>query len=56
MRGELGLRVFGKRVLRKIFEPNGDKATEERRKLHNKELCNLYCSPKVCVIKSERMG
>jgi hypothetical protein len=32
------LRVFEKRMLRKIFGPKRDEATEELRKLHNGEL------------------
>jgi hypothetical protein len=49
------LRVFGKRVLRSIFGPKRDEATEEWIKLHNKELSVLYCSPNVIrVIKLRR--
>jgi len=39
-----GLRVFEKRVLRKMFEPKRDEVTGEWRRLHNKELNDLYCS------------
>jgi hypothetical protein len=52
-REEHRLRVFEKRVLRRIFGP---KREEDRlwRKLHNDELHNLYSSPYiVMVIKSE---
>ena len=43
-------------MLRGIFGPKRDKVTEERRKLHNEELNDLYCSPNVVrVIKSRRM-
>jgi hypothetical protein len=52
---EQRLRVFEKRVLRKIFGP---KREEDRswRKLHNDELHSLYSSPNiVTVIKSRRM-
>jgi hypothetical protein len=38
--------VFGNRVLRR-FGPNRDDVTEERRKLHNEELSDLYCSPTI---------
>jgi hypothetical protein len=50
------LRVFGKRVLRKIFRPKSD---EDRlwRKLHNDELHGVYSSPNIVrVIKPRRMG
>jgi hypothetical protein len=43
-REEDWLRVFEKRVLRKMFEPKRDEVTGEWRRLHNKELNNLYCS------------
>ena len=43
-------------VLRRIFGPKRDEVTEERRKLHNKELNDLYYSPNIVrVIKSRRM-
>jgi hypothetical protein len=42
---ERRLRVFDKRVERKIFEPKGDEGTREWRKLHNEELNDPYCSP-----------
>jgi hypothetical protein len=48
--------VFENRVLRSIFEPKRDEVTGEWRKLHNKELINLYTSPTmVGVIKYRRM-
>ena len=44
------------RVLRRIFDPKRNEVTEERRKLHNEELNDLYCSPTIVrVIKSRRM-
>jgi len=56
MREERRLKVFENRVLRRIFGPKRDEVTEEWRKLHNKELSNLYCSPNIVrVIKSRRM-
>jgi len=56
LREERRLRVFENRVLRRIFGPKRDEATEEWRKLHNKELNNLYSSPNIVrVIKSRRM-
>jgi hypothetical protein len=35
------LRIFGNRMLRRIFGPGG------WRKVHNEELCNLYSSPDI---------
>jgi hypothetical protein len=37
--------VFENRVLRRIFGPKRDEVTGECRKLHNKELHDLYSSP-----------
>jgi hypothetical protein len=48
--------VFENRVLRGIFGPKRDEVTEERRKLHNGELYNLYSSSDIVrQIKSRRM-
>jgi hypothetical protein len=50
------LRVFDNRVLRRIFAPGRDEVTGEWRKLHNKELRDLYSSPSIIrIIKSRRM-
>jgi hypothetical protein len=50
------LRVFQKRVLRRIFESKRDEVTGGWRKLHNEELHNLYSSPSIIrMIKSRRM-
>jgi hypothetical protein len=50
------LRVFANRVLRRIFGPKRDEVTGEWRKLHNRELHNLYSSPDIIKqIKSRRM-
>jgi hypothetical protein len=49
------LRVFENRALRRIFGPKRDGVTGGWRKLHNKELHNLYCSPIIIIIKSRRM-
>ena len=45
LREERRVRVFGNRVLRRIFGPKRDEATGEWRKLHNEELNDVYCSP-----------
>jgi hypothetical protein len=48
--------VFENRVLRRIFGPRRDRATGERRRLHNEELNDLYSSQNIIqVIKSRRM-
>jgi hypothetical protein len=52
LREEQRLRVLDSRVLRGIFVPKRDEVTGEWRKLHNKELNDLYRSPK----NSRRMG
>jgi hypothetical protein len=50
------LRVFEKRVLRRIFGPKRDEVTGEWRKLYNEELHDLYSSPSIIrIIKSRRM-
>jgi hypothetical protein len=42
--------------LRRIFGPKRDEVTGDWRKLHNKELHNLYSSPSIIrMIKSRRM-
>ena len=56
MREERRLRVFEKRVLRRIFGPKRNEVTGEWRKLHNEELNDLYSSPNIFrAIKSRRM-
>ena len=56
MREERRLRVFENKVLRRIFVSKRDEVTGEWRKLHNKELSDLYCSPNIVrVIKSRRL-
>jgi hypothetical protein len=48
--------VFENRVLRRIFGLKRDEVTGEWRKLHNKELRDLYSSPSIIkIIKSRRM-
>jgi hypothetical protein len=50
------LRVFGNRVLRRIFGPKRNEVTGEWRKLHSGELHNMYVSPDIIrQIKSRRM-
>ena len=49
------IRVFGSRVLRRIFGPRRDEVTGEWRKVHNEELNDLYSSPNIVrVIKKSR--
>jgi hypothetical protein len=45
LREEHRPRVFEKRLLGRIFGPKRDEVTGEWRKLHNKELRDLYTSP-----------
>jgi hypothetical protein len=48
--------VFENRVLRRIFGPKRHGLKGGWRKLHNKELHNLYSSPSIIrIIKSRRM-
>jgi len=55
LREERRLRVFEKRVLRRVFGPNRDEVTGEWRKLHE-ELRDLYSLPSIVrVVKSRRM-
>jgi uncharacterized membrane protein len=55
LKDEHRLRVFENRVLRRIFGPKKE-LIGSWRKLHNKELRNLYCSPNIIrMIKSRRM-
>jgi hypothetical protein len=56
LREEHRLRVFEDRLLRKIFGPKRNEVTGEWRKLHNKELRDLYSSPSIIrIMKSRRM-
>jgi hypothetical protein len=47
LREEHRLRVFGNKVVRKIFGPKRNEVTGEWRKLHNEELHILYSSPDI---------
>jgi hypothetical protein len=50
------LRVFENKVLRRVFGHKRGEVTEERRKLHNEELNDLYSIPNIVpVVKSGRM-
>jgi hypothetical protein len=56
LREECRLRLFKKRVLRRIFGPKRDKVTGECTKLYKEKLCDLYSSPNIVrLIKSRRM-
>ena len=56
LREEKKLRVFENMLLRRIFGPRRDELKGEWRRLHNKELNDLYSSPNIVrVIKSRRM-
>jgi hypothetical protein len=56
LREKRRLRVFGNRVLRRVFGPKRDEVTEELRKLHHEELNDLYSLPNIVrVVKSRRM-
>jgi len=56
LREERKLRLFDNMVLRRIFGPRRDEETGKWRRLHNKELNDLYSSPNIVrVIKSRRM-
>jgi hypothetical protein len=56
LREERRLRVFGNRVLRRIFGPKKDEVTREWRKLHSEWLNDLYSSPNIIrLINSRRM-
>jgi len=52
--GEIRLGVFENRVLRRISVPRRDKVTWEYRRLHNKELNDLYSSPIIIRITQSR--
>jgi hypothetical protein len=48
LREERRLRVFENRLLRKVFGAKRDEVTGKWRKLHNKELRDLYPVPNIC--------
>jgi len=47
MRETRRLKVFDYRVLRKILEPKTDEATGEWKRLHDRQLYDLYSSPNI---------
>jgi hypothetical protein len=49
------LRVFEKRVLRKIFGPKRDELTGYWKKRRNKELYYMYSSPNIITVIKSRM-
>jgi hypothetical protein len=50
------LRVFENRVLRRTFGPKREKVAGSWRRLHNKELHNLYTSSNIIrAVRSRRM-
>jgi hypothetical protein len=56
LREERRLGAFENAMLRRIFGPKRDEVTGEWRKLHNKELIDLYSSPNIVrAMKSRRM-
>jgi hypothetical protein len=55
LREERKLRVFGNRVLRRIFGSKRDDIIGEGRKLHTEELNDLYLSPSVFRVINKRM-
>jgi len=54
LREERRLRVFEERVLRRIFGPRRDEVIGEWRKLHKKELNDMYSSPNVVRLRKSR--
>jgi hypothetical protein len=55
LREERRLRVFENRVLREMSGPKKDEVAGEWRKLHHRDLHDLYFSPNIRVIKPMRM-
>jgi hypothetical protein len=55
IRDERRLRMFENKVIRNIFGPKRGEVPEEWRRLHNKELYNLYSPNIIRVIKPRKM-
>jgi hypothetical protein len=53
-RVENRLRVFENTALRKIVGLKRDEVTGDWRRLHNEELCKLYCSPNIVWLKKQK--
>jgi hypothetical protein len=53
VREEHRLRLFENRVLRKMFGPKKDEVTREWRRLHNKELYDVYSSPNIIRVTNQ---
>jgi hypothetical protein len=54
LREERRLRVFENRVLRRIFGPKRKEVARGWRRLHDKELLNLYDSPNIIAVNESR--
>jgi hypothetical protein len=54
LREEHRLRVFEKRVLRRIVGPKRDEVIGGWRKLHNEELYNMYSLPDIIIMTMSR--
>ena len=54
LREEHRQRVIEKRVLRKLFRPERNRVTGDRRRIHNEELHDLYSSPDIVRVSRSR--
>ena len=54
LREERKLKVFEKRMLRKMFGYERERVTGEWKKLHKKKLYDLYSTPNIRVMKSRK--
>ena len=50
MREKRRLMMLKNRVLKRVFRPKRDEVTEERRRLHNEELYDLYSLPNIILV------
>jgi hypothetical protein len=55
LREEWRLRVFEKRMLKRIFGPKRNEVTGKWKKLYNEELNELYSSPNIGRVIKSRM-